>query len=69
MILQTIIDTDVVLNQINFCEHKYINVNNCIIDAVKMEDSYVISRLISTNPKDYLNNSYQLGTKIQANRV
>lgn len=65
MILHTIVNPAEVLydeTQQPVCE--YVNRDGCIIECMKQGDERQIRRIISTNPKDYLTPSYQIGNRL-----
>lgn len=59
--LYTIIDQ----NDIFFLEkrekYSYKKVANCVLEGVKYNDRVVLTRIISTDLRDYLNPDYQIG--------
>lgn len=67
MILHTIIDPYEVMlqNDAALPQFEYIHRGGCILQCVKGADGCQIDRIISTNPQDYLNEQYKIGTIIQ----
>lgn len=61
MILHTIIDEYDVLGNQNLNEYSYKNKNGAVFEGLKTNDGFVIQRVISTNPKDFLNSDYTYG--------
>ncbi len=64
MMLYTIIDPQEIFLQQKNLKYSYKKVDNCILEGVQYNNDILISRIVSTNPKDYLNANYQLGTSM-----
>ncbi len=62
--LYTIVDIDEIFNCDKNYEYYYKKVDNCILQGVKCNKITTINRIISTNPKDYLNPDYSLGNRL-----
>ncbi len=60
MILHTIVPLEQVFSQ-PAPEYRYRQMNNSYIEERREGDGYVISRVLSTNPRMYLNPNYQPG--------
>lgn len=66
MVLYTIVDiNEVMMGGSELPSMEYRTVNGCILECSKRPDGNYLERIISTNPKDYLNNSYKIGEIIQ----
>ena len=67
MILHTVINPYEVMlqNNSNFPAYEYINRDGCILQCIKQPDGDYLDRIISTNPRDYLNNQYKIGEILQ----
>jgi len=64
MILQTVIDPMEVMRRegnTDFPSYEYLHRDGCILQCIRREDGIYLDRIISTNPKDYLNPSYRIG--------
>lgn len=46
-------------------EYEYLNKNGCILQCIRREDGLYLDRIISTNPQDYLNDSYRVGERLK----
>ena len=65
MVLHTIIDpAEVMMETGSLPEYEYLNKNGCILQCVRREDGLYLDRIISTDLRDYLNASYQLGKRL-----
>lgn len=66
MVLYTIVDiNEVMMEGSEQPNTEYRTVNGCVLECSKRSDGNYLERIISTNPKDYLNNSYKIGEIIQ----
>ena len=65
MMLYTIIDENEIFAQPNNTRYFYKRVDNCILEGVKYNKDVMLNRIISTNPKDYLNPQYHLGMNLK----
>ncbi|WP_159438281.1 YlzJ-like family protein [Massiliimalia massiliensis] len=63
--LYTIIDENEIFAQENQPSYFYKRVDNCILEGVKYNQDVMLNRIISTNPKDYLNPKYSLGMNLK----
>lgn len=61
MLLHTIIDLQEIFSHHQPQQYFYKKVENCMLEGVQYKDDIVVQRIISTNPKDYLNPQYSLG--------
>ncbi len=63
MILHTVIDpAEVMLNPSEPPPtYEYRRRNGCLLQCIRREDGLYLDRIISTDPKDYLNSAYQIG--------
>ena len=66
MVLYTIVDiNEVMMEGSERPNTEYRTVNGCILECSKRADGAYLERIISTNPQDYLNDSYKIGEIIQ----
>ena len=66
MLLQTVIDlNEVMLTDGEVPSYEYIQRDGCLFQCVRGEDGMHIDRIISTNPRDYLNPRFQVGNLLQ----
>ena len=67
MLLHTIIDPYEVMRETGTpqTKYEYLHRGRCILQCIRQPDGYCLDRIISTNPKDFLNSQYQLGSIIQ----
>lgn len=66
MLLQTVIDVnEVLLTDQEVPSYEYIRRDGCLLQCVRGEEGAQIDRVISTNPRDYLNPLYQVGKLLQ----
>ena len=57
MVLYTIVDiNEVMMEGSEQPNTEYRTVNGCVLECSKRSDGNYLERIISTNPKDYLNN-------------
>ncbi len=61
MILHTIIPLDQIMQQSDPVEYEYREMHNTYIQGVNSNGKFTISRLISTNPRLYLDPHYAPG--------
>lgn len=75
MILHTIVDSDSIFYQSNFNpfgepgKPREVSLRrlegNALLEGENTGNGVCVSRIISTNPQDYLNSSYQIGQAIK----
>ena len=67
MCLYTIMPIDVVFSNINKkdVQYKEINYRGQLVEVVEYQNKVVLNRIITTNPKQYLNPNLQLGKVIK----
>lgn len=61
MVLHTIMNEYEVLGEYNSAKYSYQNKNGITFEGLKTDKGFQIQRVISTNPKDYLNPDYTYG--------
>lgn len=64
MMLYTILDEAEVFYKPENLKYSYKKVDNCILQGVEYNKEVMLTRIISTDLKDYLNPRYQIGEKI-----
>ncbi len=66
MPLQTVIDlNEVLLTDREVPSYEYIRRDGCLLQCVRRADGAYIDRIISTDPRDYLNPRFQVGELLQ----
>ena len=65
MILHSIVPIDYILPAENTVEYSYKRVNNSYIQGTKSEGKFTVTRLISTDPKMYLDPHYNPGQTLK----
>lgn len=65
MILHTILDPMEIFYEEKNLKYCYKKVDKCMLEGVKYNNENIcLSRIISTNPKDYLNPEWTPGTNV-----
>lgn len=69
MVLHTIIDINDIMGysvtDTKPNNHCYKNINGAVIEGTKTKNGILVNRIISTNPKDYLNKNYDIGSLLK----
>ncbi|MDF2568247.1 MAG: YlzJ-like protein [Oscillospiraceae bacterium] len=61
MILHTIIDLSEVMASPQDISYEYKQIGSCMLQGTNCKEGFMVDRIISTNPSDYLNPKYQIG--------
>ncbi len=62
--LYTIVDENEIFLTEKKEKYSYKKVANCVLEGVKYNNKTILTRVISTDLKDYLNPDYEIGKKV-----